>query len=175
MKSKLLAVFILFMPFHLVAGTAVQEFRQGLQNLDQKLDEALDRAGENSVEARQIAREMVALDGNVFHSPLEEEGLARMLDEALSLSASSARRKALTRIADLNAVSPVPYFLIGQSFQKEGKLHDAAVYFERALDVRPTCAPCHEELGQILIQQGRTEEGKKHRMKAKLFDTGGES
>lgn len=101
--------------------------------------------------------------------------LPELLRDAMAVESAEAHKKRLQEIAVLYPDSPVPYFLIARSLEREKKTHDAILYYEKALETRPSCAPCHEALGQVLVQSGQEEKGKRHLLKAKLFDTGGNS
>lgn len=62
---------------------------------------------------------------------------------------------------------------MARRFASEGKTKIAVQAYERALRIHPTCAECHELLGQLFIQERNHTEGNSHRARAKLFRSNG--
>jgi len=83
------------------------------------------------------------------------------------------RRKRLLEAAEKNRSSPVLPMMIGQTYDEEGRTDEAIRAYQQALELRPTCAPCHEALGKLLIRKKKTEEGNIHILKSQLFNPNG--
>jgi tetratricopeptide (TPR) repeat protein len=58
---------------------------------------------------------------------------------------------------------------MAEEFASEGKARVAIRAYEQVLSLHPTCAPCHESLGKLLIRENHREEGERHLAKARLF------
>ncbi len=130
---------------------------------------SLDDSGER---AHSVAKIMCSIDQS-FHGyggpGVDREALPGLLAEAGEIADPSERRKKLTEIAKANLGSPVPLYLIGKTYESEGKHDEAIKSYEEALKLHPTCGVCHESLGNLLLQKRRVEEGRMHKRKAELF------
>jgi tetratricopeptide (TPR) repeat protein len=58
---------------------------------------------------------------------------------------------------------------MARTFESEGNHRLAIRSYERVLQISPTCAPCHEALGRLLLNRHHREEGEGHLAKARLF------
>ncbi len=116
-----------------------------------------------------VAKIMCSLDAS-HDPPPGDRWLPDLLQKAEESKDPEEKRKRLLEAANLNPRSPVPRYLIGKSYEEEGKTDEAIRAYREALETRPTCAPCHQSLGRLLIVKKRGEEGRGHLAKAELFD-----
>ncbi len=96
--------------------------------------------------------------------------LPDLLKEAEGVADLGERRRRLSEISKLDPASPLPDYSMGQCYEAEGKESEAIKSYQEALHKGPTCAPCHESLGRLLIRKKRESEGRIHLTKARLFD-----
>ena len=123
--------------------------------------------------AFRVAKVMCAIDTDRSRPLLENGGLASFLGEVASVTDPADRRKRLLEAAEKNRSSPVLPMMIGQTYDEEGRTDEAIRAYQQALELRPTCAPCHEALGKLLIRKKKTEEGNIHILKSQLFNPNG--
>lgn len=142
--------------------------RRALEHFDRFL--SLETNHEN---AFSVAKIMCSIDASRRGSELEDKGLPDILSQADGLSDPVEKKKKLQEAAQLNPGSPVPLYMLGKMFEEEGKKDEAIRIYEEAIEIRPTCAPCHQALGNLLILKKRQDEGQRHLAKAKLFDPNG--
>lgn len=95
---------------------------------------------------------------------LEEETLDVDLSN-FNLSTKGQLLEAVKR----HPTSPVPYFLLGQMYEKEGQIDAAIRSYQEAIRLRPTCGLCHQSLGRLFAAKKQPEKAKAHLAKAKLF------
>ncbi len=147
----------------------LNEAGQALEHFDQYL--SLYNADDNSSErAYSVAKLMCAINQSFNESVgVNQNTLPDQLIEAGKISDPSEKRKKLAEIAKDNPSSPVPLYLIGKSYESEGKRDEAIKSYEESLKFHLTCGVCHESLGNLLLQKRRTEEGQTHKKKAQLF------
>jgi|GEM_PF-2323799 len=155
----------------MILAYKLNEPGHALEHFDEYL--SLYNSGDNSGErAYSVAKLMCAIDQS-FHGyggpGVDQNTLPGLLIEAGKISDPSEKRKKLAEIAKDNPSSPVPLYLIGKSYESEGKRDEAIKSYEEALKLHLTCGVCHESLGNLLLQKRRTEEGQSHKKKAQLF------
>ncbi len=114
-----------------------------------------------------VAKIMCSVDeGRSERSPeIQEE-----LDRVTQFSDPRERREKLLALSRKAPGSPVPLFLIAKTYEYEGNSREAEKYYQLSLEVRPTCVPCHQAFGRLLLKKKKRGEAEIHLAKAKLFD-----
>ncbi|HEX5038382.1 MAG TPA: tetratricopeptide repeat protein [bacterium] len=103
----------------------------------------------------------LSLTNRSFDSP-EVERTARLM-QTLDRPHTAMEVRAMKDLLDM-----------ARSFERAGNAHVAVETYERILKISPTCSACHEALGRLLDNKGRSsEEAKVHREKAQLFGVNG--
>ena len=92
-----------------------------------------------------------------------------ILEEANEIPNLEERRSRLLEQARLNPDSPLPHYLVGKTYEYEGKDEEAIRSYETALEIQPTCGPCHQALGKLLFRKKKRVEAQVHLRKAELF------
>lgn len=101
----------------------------------------------------------------------ENRRLQEIVGHAMETADPDRRRKELSEAAKEDPHSPLPYYLIGKSHEYQGEEREAIRSYEKALEIRPTCAPCHEALGKLLVRRKKnSSEGRIHLLKADLLN-----
>ncbi len=140
-----------------------KESRHALEHLDRYLS-----LEDDPKKALKVAQVMKSLD-NIFASDLEKKSLNVMREE-LESSSGVDRKRVLEHILKWNPFSVEALMLVAETLKQDGDAGRAETLCRQSIEIHPTCAVCHEALGEILQQKGRGEEGEKHLMKAKLFE-----
>lgn len=117
-----------------------------------------------------VAKVMCSLDGTGGTGESTEANLEADLRKIMTISDPAKRRKALLELGKQNPDSPTPFYLIAKTYEYEGENGEAIRFYEAALEIRPTCAPCHKSLGKLLLKTKRREEAQSHLLRAKLFE-----
>lgn len=63
-----------------------------------------------------------------------------------------------THTIDATGRNPLAEKMLGEYFEKEGKLDDAMEHYQNAVDIKPTFIEARNNLGALLARQGRTDE-----------------
>lgn len=100
----------------------------------------------------------------------EDSALKEDVRRALEERDPDKKREVLREVSKKYAASPLPLYLIAKSYEFEGKRDEAIRAYKQALAIRPTCGPCHQALGKLLIRLKARDEGETHLLKAELFD-----
>ena len=116
-----------------------------------------------------VAKIMSSLDGDRWSAPAAHQELSDRLDKALNIPDPVQRKMLLSEWAQSDATSPVPHYLMGKIYEYEGRSDQAVTCYRTAIQLSPTCGPCHRALGQIFVRNRKKEEGQIHLLKAKLF------
>lgn len=103
---------------------------------------------------------------NIIEEVLAERGLSRINSE----EDIQKRKKNISDIIRMNPGSWQARFILGKVLEEDGKIDDAIKSYNAALEIRPTFAQCHYELGRLLLKTKKKDEGETHIMKAQLFD-----
>lgn len=138
--------------------------KQALTHFDQFLSLKPQHA-----EAVHVARVMTALDDGED----ETVGLAVATQELIQKAAaadtledkSTWLRQGIQAAPD----SPIFYYGLGQAYESFQKDKQAIAAYRKALACRPTCAPCHRSLGNLLLQNKDLSSSRIHLLKADLF------
>lgn len=117
-----------------------------------------------------VAKIMCSLDGVDGGTGFNDTGFEEAVNEIAKIPNLEERKEGLLAEARRNPENPLPYFLIGKTYEYEGRPDEAIRAFQTALALRPTCAPCHQSLGKILIRKKKTALGRIHLLKAGLFN-----
>lgn len=151
----------------MILGFEKNEPRHALEHLDRFLSL---RASSRDDRVEQAVQAMCLIEPFGRNARMEEVILPRLLSDAMKIENSSKRLEKISLIASFHPYSPLPLYVMGQLYEGEGKKGLAIEAFEKSIELRPTCAPCHEALGRILIEKKQEEEGKMHLSKADLFN-----
>lgn len=89
--------------------------------------------------------------------PLDPEAIAKLVGEG----EFAAAERELRRVVDIED-SPAARDLLGFVLARQGKLDEAESQFRRSVAIDPGFAPAHQNLGRLLLQQGRPEEALEH-------------
>lgn len=143
----------------------IRDPRHALEHFDRFLSVA-----PTEERAFKVAKIMCSIDASRRDSSLEDQGLSDLLHEAVESRDPGERRKKLLEAGKLNPGSPVPLYTLGKMSEEEGKYDDAIRAYRDAIEIRPTCAPCHQSLGKLLMIKKKNREGEVHLLKARLFD-----
>ncbi|QQR79605.1 MAG: tetratricopeptide repeat protein [Deltaproteobacteria bacterium] len=145
----------------------LNEPHQALEHFDDYL--SLSQASHDSNERDyQVAKIMCSLD----HSDSSEknEDLPTLMIEVGKIQNTLEKRKRLEEILKTHPNSPVASYVLGQTFESEGKWDEAISTYQNVLKSHPTCGICHEALGNLLLKKKKTmAEGQNHKKKAQLF------
>ncbi len=117
----------------------------------------------------EVAKIMTAIDRR---GDREGPTHPELMQQATAAVEPGKKREILREWAGLDPLSPVPLYLIGKTFEYEGREEDAIRSYQEALQCRPTCAPCHLALGKLLVQRRAASQGRLHLKKAALFEAG---
>ena len=102
---------------------------------------------------------MIHLDQYLsFENDREKSAKAAKVMVSLDRGHSKLENRALKDLLDMAA-----------KFELEGKTRVAVQACRQALEIRPTCASCHESLGRLLQKQNLRKEAERHMAKARLF------
>jgi len=80
-----------------------------------------------------------------------------------------ARKNLLMGAIELEPSNRDSYFNMAREFEEKGDTAGAIKFYKEALLASPTFSEAHYRLGQILIPQGKKEDGQIHLLKASLF------
>ncbi len=105
----------------------------------------------------------------IIEEVLAEKGLMRLNSE----ENIHKRKKKIAEIIRLNPQSADARFVMAKVMEEEGRTDEAIRTYEAALELKPTFAECHYELGQLLTKTKRKNEGQIHLFKAELFRPNG--
>ncbi|MBI1908558.1 MAG: tetratricopeptide repeat protein [Deltaproteobacteria bacterium] len=125
----------------------------------------------NHPQAGDTASLMMTLDERGQETSPEESQLKEHLSRLSSTENFLERRGKLAPLMQLYPDSAVLHYLMGQTYEREGRNDEAIRYYQSALELRPTDANTQQALGNLLIYEGKNAEGQGHLMKAKLFET----
>lgn len=140
------------------------EPQKSLKHFDQYL--SLYESGHASEQsAYEVAKIMCSLDHGEQDS---SESLPSKLLEASKIQNTDDKKKYLLDLAQQYPHSPLPHYILGKT-EVAAHPDQALKHFEDALNIRITCGPCHEALGDLLIQKKKIKEGQIHKKKAQLF------
>lgn len=118
--------------------------------------------------AYQAAKTMCTLDGNQESN--SEGASGELLANAMGAKSNSEKREILVNASKKFPNNALFLLLIGQTFEAEQKNSDAMHYYEEALKIHPTCAPCHLALGELQNKTKNKKSAAIHLKKAELFD-----
>lgn len=96
---------------------------------------------------------------------LTDRGIARAETEG----DEQKKKKTLQEIIHSAPNSAQAHFAMAKTLEEEGKTEDAIKSYKNALEINPTFALCHQELGRLLIRTGKENEANIHLTKASLF------
>jgi len=130
----------------------------------------------------QAAKIMLSLDqdspesdpanlNRIIEGVLADQGMIRAGGE----ESSQKRRKTLADAIRSSPSSAGLHFAMAKSYEQDGKIDEAIKYYEAALELKPTYAECHYELGRLLSKTNKKDEGEMHLFKASLFRPNGPS
>jgi tetratricopeptide (TPR) repeat protein len=117
----------------------------------------------------QVARIMCSIDSTGADSGLGDPVLQEALARSMAVRDPEQRRKVLLQLAQRHPHSPMPLFLIAKTYERERDYGKAIDMYEGALERGPTCGPCHQSLGELLLKKGKKQEAEVHLNKAKIF------
>lgn len=128
---------------------------------------------ESEQSAYEVAKIMCSLDRYNHNDQVSEntslESLPSKLLEVNKIATLSEKKKSLESLSREYPHSPLPYYVLGKTELAQDHKEQAQKYFEDALNIRPTCGPCHEALGDLLIKNKKIQEGQIHKKKAQFF------
>lgn len=123
-------------------------------------------ADPQSPRAFAAAKIMCSIDPDDSDDPSLKESIRQAMEER----DSDKKREILREVSKNYPASPLPVYLIAKSYEYDGSRDEAIRAYKEALEIRPTCGPCHQALGKLLIRLKDRESGEKHLLKAELFD-----
>ncbi|MBI1908568.1 MAG: tetratricopeptide repeat protein [Deltaproteobacteria bacterium] len=134
------------------------------------LDQFLSLAPQHE-EAFSVAKIICSLDSakNYF----EDSEIQMAVTEGLQIEEIAERRRHFTALLKDYPEASILYYMIGQTFEIEGNESEAVRYYQSALEIQPTCAPCHRSLGNLFVKKRDGKAGEIHLLKAKLYDPNG--
>jgi Flp pilus assembly protein TadD len=103
----------------------------------------------------------------IIEDTLTEQALIR-LKGTLSFQ---ERKKLLLDAARLNPEAAEIHLALGKTLKAGGEINRATEALQKALSLKPTLSPAHQELGNILKQAGRKKDSQLHFFKASLFES----
>lgn len=125
-----------------------------------------------------VAKIMISLDGEAGSSGTNQPELKQIIEEVLaerglmrinSEDDIEKRKKKIAAIIRLNPQSAEAHFAMAKVMEEDGRTAEAIKSYETALELKPTFAECHYELGQLLMKTKKKDEGEIHLFKASLF------
>ena len=139
------------------------EASQALRHFNQFLSLEIDHP-----QALQVAQIMMSLD----HAEIDlDPNFQAMIDAAMHAGDDNATHKQLLLAAEAVPQSPIPYYLLAKSYAQLGERKKAEQYLQEGLTRRPTCAPCHALLADLLGSHD-VAAARIHRQKARWFGGG---
>ena len=142
---------------------------KALKHFDQYLSLYEPGNGSSSQSAYEVAKIMCRLENSQGKDTPDSNSLPSKIIEASQIDSPDEKKKFLTHLAEQYPTSPLPDYLLGKAEVASGQHDEAQKYFEKALNINLTCGPCHEALGDLLIQKKKIQEGQIHKKKAQLF------
>ena len=127
-----------------------------------------------------VAKIMLTLDGpfqkdepanlnQIIEETLASQGLIRAEDE----KDIERRKKTISDAIRTTPESAELHFAMAKTLEQEGKIDEAIKSYKTALELKPTYADCHYDLGQLLLKTRHKKDAQIHLVKASLFQPNG--
>lgn len=147
----------------------LNDSKKALEHLDEFL--SLEPA---HPESYSVAKIICSLDSPSFSQDKTSSDPLSSLEKIYETADRDERIKKLQEVASHTSDSPLPHYFLAKSLEEAGEEGEAIHSYRKAIEIRPSCVPCHTLLGELLIRKNKKKEGELHLMKARLFGPGRE-
>jgi tetratricopeptide (TPR) repeat protein len=155
----------------MIYGFKLGEKRLALSHFDQFL--SLAPYHEQSFHVAKLMKSMDQSESDILN---QADDIQVWIDKAQQLEDTHQKKQVLEEAAQRMDDTPIFYYLLGNEYaQKNNKeaRSKALTYYNKALEIRPTCASCMEGKAEILKAMGQKAQYKVTQRKAALFSPTG--